>query len=114
MTITAAQSRQRSIDILSECCQRGRAARLIFPNQGILQSGKIFSVDDQHIVVRITNADDMPAVTDDLCCVIFDYQNRPQVFLSAIVEVVGDACRNVTIAIPEEIAAAERRHVVRF
>lgn len=77
-------------------------------------TGKILSVDEKHLVIRIPDANDLAPITDDLCCVVFDHANRPQVFLSAVVSVAGDENRNVKLAIPEEIAAAERRHVVRF
>ncbi len=114
MKATLPATKQRAFEILSECCQQGLAARVISPYCGFNVSGKLVSADPEQVIVRVPEGDSFATLNDDLCCVIFDYNDRPHVFLSAIIEVSGRSVSNIAIAIPEDIAAAERRHVDRF
>ena len=114
MKATLPATKQQAFDILSECCQQGVSARVVSPYCGLSQSGKLVSADPEQVIIRVPNGDNFETLNDDLCCVIFDYKDRPHVFLSAIIGVSGRSASNIAIAIPEDIAAAERRHIDRF
>ncbi len=107
-------SNRRSVTrCLTDCCLRNEPATVISPDSGIVCKGEFHQLDRDSVTVRLRkNA--FPMLSESLCCVSFTYQQRPRAFFATILGLVDKTQPDIVLAIPSEIAAAERRHATRI
>lgn len=106
-------SNRRSVTrCLTDCCLRNEAATVISPDSGIVCKGEFHQLDRDSVTIRLRkNA--FPMLSESLCCVSFNYQQRPRAFFATILGVVDKTRPDIVLVLPSEIAAAERRHATR-
>ena len=117
MPILQWANRRAVVRVLTDCCLRGEPVAVMSPESGLLSKGAFHSLDTDSVTLRLISEQDAPLVFESLCCVAFNYENRPRIFFTSILGLVQDdagAPREVILAIPGEIAAAERRRGFRL
>jgi hypothetical protein len=105
-----------TLSILSECCICHSSAAVAFPALQTLYRGEFEGLSDRELTLRLLPNDSGDFHTDCLCCVTFNYEYRPHVFLSSVLSHGGESVgttRPLTLEVPAQILVENRRIAFR-
>lgn len=105
-----------TIHVLSECCICRTSASVTFPALRTLCQGEFAGLEEERLILNVFPDESPASQVDSLCCVTFNYEYRPHVFLTSVIdygEARGTQPRRLVLERPARILDDKRRIAFR-
>ena len=103
-----------TLRLLTDCCLQRTPASILWPESGVLCSSVFHSLSGGQVRFDVVSKHCPALRTGSSCCVAFNYQQRPHVFLASVAECDGSSrASKVVLTIRSEVATADRRRAFR-
>ncbi|MBI3468355.1 MAG: PilZ domain-containing protein [Planctomycetes bacterium] len=103
-----------TLQLLSDCCRARTPASILWPESGAVCSSEFHSVNGGQVRFDVVSRYCPPSRRGSSCCVVFNHQQRPHVFLASVAECPGSAhSSNLVVTTRSEVMTANRRRAFR-
>jgi hypothetical protein len=109
-------NRKSILNLLSECCICRTQAAVMFPAVQTLCRGEFTGLDEKTLTIQLFPNEKNELRVDCLCCVTFNCEYRPHVFLTSVVDFGAaptNEPRRLVLEVPAQVLVDKRRIAFR-